>query len=115
MRLGVQDQLAEATANAISDAYWALASDGGNKGRAIQMMAISMWNFVLGRPEVKPLGAADLFGDQSAKNGSLTHMASIKAARLRPEFNVAGELTPNALTLFLSELTLTLTLTLTLA
>ena len=90
MRLGVSDQLAEAAANAVSEAYWALSSDGGNKGRAIQMMAISMWNQLLNRPEVRPLGAYDLFSDQSAKNGSLTHMAAIETAGLKPELNVAG-------------------------
>lgn len=90
MRLGVSDQLAEAAANAASKSYWALSSDGGNKGRAIQMMAISMWNQLLNRPEVRPLGAYDLFSDQSAKNGSLTHMAAIQTAGLKPELNVAG-------------------------
>ena len=61
-----------------------------SQGRAIQMMAISMWNALLGRPELRPLGASDLFGDQSAKNGSMTHMAAIDAAGLRPEYNIAG-------------------------
>ena len=92
MRMGVVDREAEAAANAISKAYWALSSDAGNKGRAIQMMAISIWNATLGRPELRPLGAADLFGDQSAANGSLVHQAALKAGSYRPELNVAGKL-----------------------
>jgi hypothetical protein len=91
-RLGVVDRETEAASNAKSKAFWALSSDAGNKGRAIQMMAISIWNATLGRPEVRPLGAADLFGDQSAKNGSLVHQAALKSAKYRPEYNVAGSL-----------------------
>ena len=89
-RLGVIDRAAEADVNSKDDAPWALSYDAGNKGRAIQMMAISRWNRELQEPETRPLGAADLFGDQSAKNGSMVHMAALKAAGYRPELIVAG-------------------------
>jgi len=60
-RLGALDRRVWAAANEKEAAYWALSTDGGNKGRAIQMMAVSIWSAVKGRPEVQLLGASDLF------------------------------------------------------
>jgi len=89
-RLGALDRAAYAAANAKQAAWWAFSTDAGNKGRAIQMMAISVWCEATGMPMVQLLGACDLFGDQSAKNSAKVNLAAIRASGLHADRNIAG-------------------------
>ena len=58
-RLGMIDDDRERTINMSSKLYWAIGADGGNKGRAIEMIAYCVWDEKLGKrkrslPEPKP-------------------------------------------------------------
>ena len=55
--------------------------DGGGEGKTMEMIASSHWNpqaapigsrTAKGGPELRPMSASDLFGDQSAANGQRT-------------------------------------------
>ena len=71
--------------NQMSKQYWAMGADGGNKGRAMEMMAYCMWDAVTCKPVVKPLAASDLHTNQTAANGTAPHLRAVKHLGLRPE------------------------------
>ena len=85
-RLGMLDDDCERAINASSKQYWAIGSDGGNKGRAIEMIAYCVWDAVRGKPVARPLSASDLFSNQTAANGERTALLAVEHLGLKPEF-----------------------------
>ena len=67
-----------------ADSHWGFAADGGNKGIALNLIAISAWDSVRCVPFMEPLACVPLDGDQSARNGADTVNAAIAASGLNP-------------------------------
>jgi hypothetical protein len=88
-RLGMVDEDRERVLNQMSKQYWAMGADGGNKGRAMEMMAYSIWDEIKGKPVVKPLAASDLHANQTAANGMATHLRAVEHLGLKPEYCTA--------------------------
>jgi len=89
-KLGVMDNDAEKLANELSNEFWAMGCDGGNKGRAIEMMAYCIWDAVRKRPVCRPLAAGDLHGDQTAKNSEATMLRCFGRLGLKEEKAVSN-------------------------
>ena len=89
-KLGVMDNDAEKLANELSNEFWAMGCDGGNKGRAIEMMAYCIWDAVRKRPVCRPLAAGDLHGDQTAKNSEATMMRAFERLGLKAQTAVSN-------------------------
>ena len=88
--LGLMDNDAEKRANELSKEYWAMGCDGGNKGRAIEMMAYSIWDAAKKKPVCRPLAAGDLHGDQTAKNSEATMLRFFERLGLLPATAVSN-------------------------
>jgi hypothetical protein len=89
--LGAADDRAEAKLTREDKAPWAFGADGGTKGgRAMNMIAKSVWNFELGKPRAEPLACSDLHRDQSAKNATATCERAFARAGLDPALCCAG-------------------------
>ena len=69
---------------------WAAAADAGNKGREIDMIAISIWSALRQKPVMRSLAAADLHGDGTGKNLSNTLRVATDRSGLHPEGCVQG-------------------------
>lgn len=67
-----------------ADSHWGFAADGGNKGVALNLIAISAWDSLRCKPFMEPLACVPLDGDQSARNGADTVNAAIAASGLNP-------------------------------
>ena len=89
-KLGQEDNLLEQRTNQASLQFWAMGCDGGNKGRAIEMMAYCVWDERKQRPVCRPLAASDLFCDQTAKNGTATLHRAASRLGLKPELCVSN-------------------------
>ena len=64
---------------------WTAAADAGNKGREVDMIAISIWCHLRHKPVMEALSAADLHGDGTGKNLADTLMAATDRHGLHPE------------------------------
>ena len=84
-RLGMIDDDRERAINRASTAYWAMGADGGNKGRAIEMIAYCFWDEKISKPIARPLAASDLFCNQTAANGERTALRAVEHLGLKPE------------------------------
>ena len=84
LRLDQMDARTNAAKRRREDAPWAVAADGGNKGHAVNVIAISTWDFEQGAPRVEPLNVKSLNGDQSAKNSAATVTAALASSGLNP-------------------------------
>ena len=98
-RLGFMDNEAEKVANEQSNEFWACGCDGGGEGKTMEMIASSHWNpqaapigsrTAKGGPELRPMSASDLFGDQSAANGQRTLRRAADRLGLKAEWLVAN-------------------------
>ena len=69
---------------------WGWGADAGNKGREIDMIAVSIWSEQKNAPEYVACAAADLLGDQSSKNLAATLDRYTSAKGLHPEGCVHG-------------------------
>ena len=83
------DEDRERVLNRLSEQYWSMGADGGNKGRAMEMMAYCIWDEITNKPIVKPLAASDLHANQTAANGMATHLRAVNHLGLRPEYCTA--------------------------
>lgn len=89
-KLGMLDNDKEKLSNLASKEFWAMGCDGGNKGRAIEMIAYSMWDPNQKRPVTRPLAASDLFCDQTASNGVRTLLRATERLGLKAEMGVSN-------------------------
>ena len=90
LRLEQMDSTEAAARRKQDDAPWAFASDGGNKGTAVNLVAISPWDFEVRQPRLEPLTLASLNSDQTARNCADTVNAAIAKSGLNPRRCVAG-------------------------
>ena len=92
LKLDVMDSRAQREANENSaGAAWAFASDGGNKGIAVNIVAASVWDPATSMPGIQPIACASLDGDQSARNCSETVIEALSRSGLDPGACVQGE------------------------
>ena len=84
LRLDQLDSERAAERRRQDDAPWAFASDGGNKGHAVNLAAISYWNFEERKPCMEPLTLSSLNSDQTARNCADTINAAIAKSGLNP-------------------------------
>ena len=82
--LGMRDQEAAALAGSNDPSPVGVGADGGNKGRAMNIVAISLWNYLKCKPYLKPLACSDLLGDQSARHASAVVEAALARDGRRP-------------------------------
>ena len=75
---------------------WAPAADAGNKGREMDMLAVSRWNDELQKPVSEALACADLLNDQSGKHLAATLVRAVLAAGLHPAGCAVGPMTDGA-------------------
>ena len=90
LRLEQLDAIQAAKKRKEADAPWAFASDGGNKGTAVNLVAISHWDFDARQPRLEPLTLSSLNSDQTARNCADTVNAAIATSGLNPRRCVAG-------------------------
>ena len=69
---------------------WAWGADAGNKGREIDMIAVSVWNFEKNAPEYLAIAAADLLGDQGSKHLAATLDRHVSAKGYHAEGCIQG-------------------------
>ena len=84
LRLDQMDARSCAAKRRAADAPWAVAADGGNKGHAVNVIAVSSWDFERGLPRVEPLNVKSLNADQSARNCAETVSAALASSGLNP-------------------------------
>ena len=90
MRLDHMDAADAAARKAAEDSCWGFAADAGNKGTAVNMVAVSVWDAAKGMPRTEPLACTALDSDQSAANSAETVNLALAASGLRPGRCVHG-------------------------
>ena len=92
-RLGTLDLAATKLKNesASRSASWGAAADAGNKGREIDMIAISVFPSGSMKPKLELLSAADLHGDGTGKNLANTMLEAAKRHGLHPDGCIQAE------------------------
>jgi hypothetical protein len=79
-RGGLADEEVEAERNQADRGPWCIAQDAGG---GTLMVATGQWDFESEQPVAQPLAAADLFRDQSARNGITTLEAAARRGGLK--------------------------------
>ena len=90
LRLDLLDAEEAATHNLECRAPWAFAADGGNKGKAVNVVAASVWHRPTRQPLVQPLSCSNLDDDQTAHNCAETVIVALHAAQLQPSLCMQG-------------------------
>ena len=84
VKLGLLDaEIAKEKGIADTSPY-AVGMDGGNKGRAMNIIALSTWCQATSKPHLRPLACSDLSGDQTAKNSSSVVLTALEADGRHP-------------------------------
>ena len=91
LKLEIMDAKVLKARNVESNPVWAFASDGGNKGIAVNIAVVSVWDAAAGQPRAQPLACASLDCDQTARNSADTVNAALEASGLNPGRCVQGE------------------------
>ena len=91
LKLDIMDAKVLKARNVESNPVWAFASDGGNKGIAVNIAVVSVWDAAEGQPRAQPLACASLDCDQTARNSAETVNAALEASGLDPGRCVQGE------------------------
>ena len=82
--LGMRDTAIDAQRGRLDPSPVAVGMDGGNKGRAMNLIALSIWCYVKRKPYLKALACSDLLGDQTAKHCSDVVQAALARDGRRP-------------------------------
>ena len=82
--LGIRDAEIAKEKGSIDPSPYAVAMDGGNKDRAMNLIALSCWCYIKQKPHLRPLACSDLLGDQTAKNSAAVVEAALARDGRRP-------------------------------
>jgi hypothetical protein len=82
--MGMRDADIEAARGDVDPSPVAVGMDGGNKGRAMNLIAISLWCYVKRKPYLQALACSDLLGDQTAKHAAAVVQAALARGKRRP-------------------------------
>ena len=82
--LGIHDAEIAKEKGSIDPSPYAVGMDGGNKDRAMNLIALSCWCYVKRKPYLRPLACSDLLGDQTAKNSAAVVQAVLARDGRRP-------------------------------
>ena len=89
LKLEIMDAKVLKARNVESNPVWAFASDGGNKGIAVNIAVVSVWDAAAGQPRAQPLACASLDCDQTARNSADTVCDALAASGLNPDIDVS--------------------------
>ena len=82
--LGIRDAEIAKEKGSVDPSPYAVGMDGGNKGRAMNLIALSCWCHIKRKPLLRPLACSDLLGDQTAKNSAAVVQAALERDGRRP-------------------------------
>ena len=82
--LGIRDAEIAKEKGSIDPSPYAVGMDGGNKDRAMNLIALSCWCYIKRKPYLRPLACSDLLGDQTAKNSAAVVEAALARDGRRP-------------------------------
>ena len=82
--LGIRDAEIAKEKGSVDPSPYAVGMDGGNKDRAMNLIALSCWCYIKRKPYLRPLACSDLLGDQTAKNSAAVVEAALARDGRRP-------------------------------
>lgn len=82
--LGIRDAEIAKEKGSVDPSPYGVGMDGGNKGRAMNIIALSIWCYNERKPLLRPLACSDLLGDQTARNSAAVVQAALERDGRRP-------------------------------
>jgi hypothetical protein len=82
--LGIRDAEIAKEKGSLDPSPYAVGMDGGNKGRAMNIIALSVWSYDERKPLLRAIACSDLLGDQTAKNSAAVVQAALERDGRRP-------------------------------
>lgn len=82
--LGIRDAEIAKEKGSVDPSPYGVGMDGGNKGRAMNIIALSIWCYNERKPLLRPLECSDLLGDQTARNSAAVVQAALERDGRRP-------------------------------